>query len=231
MATGLTTTARSPAPLNLEDPVHRGENWKKFERDWKFFALATKLAKEDNDVRCATLLNVIGDDGLDLYETFAFENDDDKDDIKKILEKFRNFCVPTLDPTFEKYVFNSRDQQEGESLNAYIIAVTKLARTCDFADAKDDHIRDRLVQGIRSSSLRQKLFDKSPMNLEKCLKILRTSEVNRYRAQCNDVCRSAVLDRLITYVQTRANNYNTNINYCSSHPPLFNYTVSSTWLS
>ena len=61
----------------------------------------------------------------------------------------------------------------------YIIAVTKLAATCEFGETKDDCIRDRLVHGIRNQRIRQKLFE----TLDACVKILRDSEVNQYRTQ------------------------------------------------
>ena len=76
MSTAITTTARPPAVLNLSDPVHKGENWKRFERAWKNYALAAKLRREDRDVQVATLLNVLGDEAFDLYDTFTFDAPD-----------------------------------------------------------------------------------------------------------------------------------------------------------
>ena len=37
MAVRLGTRGRPPDPINLEDHVHRGENWGRFECDWRIY--------------------------------------------------------------------------------------------------------------------------------------------------------------------------------------------------
>ena len=58
----MSTLAKPPDPLNLEDRTHRGENWKRFKRDWSYYEVAAKINKEEGEVRVAHLLNVIGKD-------------------------------------------------------------------------------------------------------------------------------------------------------------------------
>lgn len=53
---------------------------------------------------------------------------------------------------FEKAQFNMRCQQEGESAEAFITAVHKLAEHCSFGALKDELIRDRIVVGIKTLS-------------------------------------------------------------------------------
>ena len=67
-----TTTAKASAPLNLSDCLHQGENWnsKLFRREWKFYELAAGIHRKADEVRLASLLNVVGKEGLDMYETF-----------------------------------------------------------------------------------------------------------------------------------------------------------------
>ena len=85
----MSTLAKPPEPLNLEDRTHRGDNWKRFKRDWSYYEVAAKINKEDGEVRVAYLLNVIGKDAQDLYETFTL-SDDDRKDIVKVLEAFES---------------------------------------------------------------------------------------------------------------------------------------------
>lgn len=183
MATAL-STAKPPDPLNLRDRDHWGDNWKQFERDWKYFEKATKISKETSDIRVAALLNVIGHDGQDMFETFDWGAEpENKDKIEEVLKQFRSRCVPEKNETFERYSFFKRNQEAGESMNTYITAVMKLANTCNFGALKDSHIRDRLVHGIRDDGVRQKLLGKKTLTLEKCLDILRSSQVTSQRAQ------------------------------------------------
>lgn len=98
------TLAKSPDPLNLEDRTHRGDNWRQFKRDWTYYERAAKIDKEDGAVRVAHLLNVIGKDAQDLYETFNLAEDDQKD-ISKVLEAFEARCIPAANVIYECYMF------------------------------------------------------------------------------------------------------------------------------
>lgn len=72
----VSTTAKIPSPLNLSDRLHQGENWKLFRREWKFYELAAGIHKKSEEVRVASLLNVVGkerdqfpSESLDSYTT------------------------------------------------------------------------------------------------------------------------------------------------------------------
>ena len=75
---------KPPEPLNIKDPIHRGEQWKQFKRDWTYYKVAAKIDKEGGAVRVAHLLNVIGKEGQDMFDTFNL-NDEDRVDIAKVL--------------------------------------------------------------------------------------------------------------------------------------------------
>ena len=62
----MSTLAKPPELLNLEDRTHRGENWKQFKCDWTYYEIASKINKEDDIVRVAHFLDVIGKDALEL---------------------------------------------------------------------------------------------------------------------------------------------------------------------
>jgi len=68
----VSTTAKIHSPLNLSDRLYQGENWKSFRREWKFNELAAGIHKKSQEVRVASLLNVIGKEGMDMYEAFQW---------------------------------------------------------------------------------------------------------------------------------------------------------------
>ena len=98
--------AKPPEPLNLEDRTYRGENWKQFKRDWTYYEVAAKIDKECSPVRVAHLLNVIGRDGQDLFETFML-SEEDHGNITKVLQEFEARYVPVSKCNI---VFNKRIQ-------------------------------------------------------------------------------------------------------------------------
>ena len=154
----LALTAKPPAPLNVEDRAHRGENWRRFERDWKISEQAAKVSIETPEVRVASLLNIIGHDALDMYDTFDWgDYPEHKDNIEKVLEQSRNRLVPESNETFERYKFFKQNQEPEETITAYVTAVMKLADSCNFGALKNNHIRDSLVHEFRDDSVRFKL--------------------------------------------------------------------------
>ena len=97
--------AKPPEPLNLEDRTHRGENWRRFKRDWFYYERAAKIDKEDSTVRVVHLINVIGKEAQDLYEMFDLSEEDQKN-ITKVLKAFEARCVPVTNVIYERYMFN-----------------------------------------------------------------------------------------------------------------------------
>ena len=134
---------KRPETLSLEDISRRGENWKQFKRDWTFYEIAAKINNEE--VRVAHLLNVIGKEGQDMFETFTLSEADQKD-IKKVLDEFQARCAPVTNVIYERYLFNKRIQEAGESLDHYITDVMKQADLCKYGNLRDELIRDRLVE-------------------------------------------------------------------------------------
>ena len=92
----VSTTAKIPSLLNLSDHLHQGENWKSFCRQWKFYKLAAGIHKNAQEVCVASLLNVIGKDGMDMYKTSKWLTSSDALKIDKVLEKFEERCVQHL---------------------------------------------------------------------------------------------------------------------------------------
>ena len=86
----VSTTAKIPSPLILSDRLHQGENWKSFRREWKFYELAAGIDKKAQEVRVASLIDVMGKEGIDMYETFQWPNSSDALKIDKVLEKTRS---------------------------------------------------------------------------------------------------------------------------------------------
>ena len=147
-----------------------------------YYERAAKIDKEDGAVRVAHLLNVIGKDAQDLYETFNLAEDDQKD-ISKVLEAFEARCIPAANVIYERYMFNRRVQDASESVDHYITDVMKLAEHCQYGDLRDDLIRDKLVSGIRDDSVREKLLGIKDLSLTKAIETLRANQAMKFRVR------------------------------------------------
>ena len=83
-----------------------------------------------------TLLHVIGEDAFEIYNTFTWEESNAmKGD--KILEKFSIYCRPRKNITYERHVFNTRNQIAGEVIDQYLTDLRTKAKTCEFGTLCD----------------------------------------------------------------------------------------------
>ena len=119
-----------------------------------------------------TLLHVAGSEALEVYNTFQWDEDEDNMKIEKIMEKFERYCNPRKNLTFERHSFFSRNQLEGESIDAYVTDLRNKASRCEFPELKDGLI------GVNSDTVRARLPRESELSLEMCIDICRAAEIS-----------------------------------------------------
>ena len=142
------------------------EKWKRFKRAWVSYSLAIGLNTKDENIQVATLLTVVGEEAREVYATFTWETAGDEDKIARVLSKFESYCQPRRNIPFERYRFNRRIQEGGESYDQYRTALLKIAEGCSFQTITPDEIlRDRLVFGISDQQAREKLLRKANLTL------------------------------------------------------------------
>ena len=164
-----------PDPLDL-DSSNVSDAWRKWRQRFELFSLASGLISKGEGIQAATLLHVVGPDTLEVYNTFSWEDADDKSKVAKILEKFEAYCVPRKNITWERHVFNTRNQRDGETIDQYVTDLKTKAQTCEFKDLKDSLIRDRIVCGIHCDKTRSRLLREPDLTLQKAIDICRANE-------------------------------------------------------
>ena len=164
-----------PDPLDL-DSSNVSDAWRKWKQRFELFSLASGLSSKEEGIQAATLLHVVGPDALEIYNTFTWEADGDRNKVTKILEKFEAYCVSRRNITWERHIFNTRSQHDGETIDQYVTDLKTKAQTCEFKELKDGLIRDRIVCGIRCDKTRSKLLREPDLTLQKAVDICRASE-------------------------------------------------------
>ena len=132
-----------PKQLNLQGNM--AENWHKWKQRFELFAAASGLSEKDEKVQVAMLLHVAGPDALEIYNTFSWENGGDETKMTKVIEKFQAYCELRKNITWERHVFNTCNQEVGETIDHYVTKLKTKARSCEFGTLKDSLIRDRIV--------------------------------------------------------------------------------------
>ena len=136
-----------PSMLEIHD-ARAAEKWKKFKRAWGNCALATELTTKPEAVQVVTqYTHRDRGRGAQVFSTFSgWVHDGDESKIAPVLETFEHYCQPRKHVPFERYRFNRRIQEAGESYDQYRTELRKLAEGCDFETITPDKIlQDRLV--------------------------------------------------------------------------------------
>ena len=86
-----------------------------------------------------------------------------------VKDKFESHFVPRRNVVFGRVKFNQRRQEDGETVDAFIMDLYRLDEFCDYKVLQDELIRDRIVVGIRDSHLSEKLQMDPNLTLKKAI--------------------------------------------------------------
>ena len=64
-----------------------------------------------------------------------------------------------------------RNQEEGETIHAYVSSLRKFAKTCNFKTNEERMLRHRIVLGVRDDTVRQKLLEDRKLTLASCIEV------------------------------------------------------------
>jgi len=114
-----------------------------------------------------------------VFATFTWTNEEDKAKIGTVVDnyKFKLYCQPRNNIPFERYRFNLRSQEPGESYDQYRTTLRLLAESCEFSSITPDEILlDHLVFGIRDDKVRECLLRETQLTLAKTDEMCRAAE-------------------------------------------------------
>ena len=131
---------------------------------------------KSDDVKSATFLHVAGQDALEVFNTFTWDSDGDHKKLEKVIKKFEIYCMPRKNVTWERHIFNTGDQQLGETIDQYATDLRKKAKSCEFGTLTESLIKDHIVCGVLSDRTRSRLLKKPDLTLESALDICRADE-------------------------------------------------------
>ncbi|XP_013196514.1 uncharacterized protein K02A2.6-like [Amyelois transitella] len=171
--------ARPPSELCLEGgPANRADAWRKWYKQFLVFLKASGVYKEPTDVQASLLINLIGSEGYDVYTTFKFEKETDRENFDKLVSKFNEHFGTKQNTTMARFKFFTRNQENGESVDEYVTALKILSQHCEFEHLEEGLIRDRVVCGVTDGKIRDRLLRAEDLTLARAVKICQASEMS-----------------------------------------------------
>jgi len=186
-----------PEPLQLQQG-NTTQKWKKFKQKWSNYEIATGVAKKDEPTHVATLLTVIGEEAVNVYNTFIWDDKGNELKIEKALEKFESTNPGRT--LHMNAVFFSRNLDSDESIDRYVMALKNLANTSEFGALKESLIRDWIVFGIQNTSVREKLLRDAKLTLETAIEKVASSELTQI--QLKQIKADKTTDESISSINT-----------------------------
>lgn len=151
--------------------------WRMFKQRFTLYLQAVGLDEASDARKIALLLTVAGPQSIEVFNTLVFAQAEDKGKYDVVMEKFDVHCTPRKNETFERYVFRSRLQQQGETFDSFLVDLKLKAKTCNFGLLQDSMVRDQIVFGINDKKVRERLLRETELTLNEAVRICQASEI------------------------------------------------------
>lgn len=169
---------RPPNTMEFSGNVIR--NWNTWYQKLELFMEATGKDQASENQKIAILLNLIGDEGIEIYNTFKVDKKTAK--FKEVVKLFKDYCEPRKNVVYERYKFLNANQKEGQTIESFITELKSLVVSCEYKD-EDDMVRDKLVMGIRDNGLRERLLNEKDLTIKKARDLCTVCEASRREMQ------------------------------------------------
>ena len=106
---------KPPQPLKVEGNL--ATNWRRFKRTWDNYAIVARLERFEEKFQTVMFLSVIGEETLEMFDGMDFSPETDRQVLNKVIRKFEEFCIGETNETYDRFIFNLRDQNDKESID------------------------------------------------------------------------------------------------------------------
>ncbi|KAF5403052.1 hypothetical protein PHET_03464 [Paragonimus heterotremus] len=110
---------RPPAQLNMNEDEALPERWKMWKLEFQDFPTLVRLSSAE-EFQMAMFRHVIGKHAGLCINTFPYEADEDPEDLENVTNKLEHNCLRCTNDTLERYKFNRRVQEPGESIDKFV---------------------------------------------------------------------------------------------------------------
>ena len=170
-----------------------GERWTAWKERFNFYLLAKDLTRAAGERKVAILLTCMGEEAMKLYGTFTFTpavaaNPDEgieavqgenRNDLETVLRKFDQHYGNKKYRNVRRQAFLNRKQGKDESIMDFIADLKPKINDCEYGEAANSILCDRIVQGIKNNHVKTRLLDlpDDELTVENAIKICRASEL------------------------------------------------------
>ena len=156
-----------PNKLDVDSPG-KHEPWLNWKEAYERYLLLSGANAQPDNFQAAVLLQSIGPEARKIYKGFVFLDGETKDNPKTLIEKYDEYFLSETCDFIERLKFSQRVQKPDETFEQYLSDLRFLASTCNFCNAtcRDNRIMDRILDGHKSETVKEKLTRAMELNEE-----------------------------------------------------------------
>ena len=151
------------------------ENWSYFREQWNDYEIATGLREKNKKIRVATLREIMGKDCCNIHKRLVLE--EEKERVTSIVDGLEKYFKPTLNVTYERFIFNTCDQKSHKTIDEYVNKLRGLSETYEFGTLRASLIKGLIVLGTKNKQVRVTLLNQKELTLDKTLSVCRSSKL------------------------------------------------------
>ena len=154
-----------PNELDVDSPGKR-ERWLDWKEAYERYLLLSGAKAQPDNFQAAVLLQSIGPEACKIYKGFVFSDGETKDNPKTLIEKYDEYFLSETRDFIERLKFSRRLQNPDETFEQYLSDLRFPASTCNFYNAtcRDNRIMDRILDGHKSETVKEKLTRSSKLD-------------------------------------------------------------------
>lgn len=172
-----------PNPFKITDRT-RLENWKNWQKSYRWYASAVNLNQQSHDVQLTAFKSLLGPEALEIYNTFSLL---DITDVESVIQKFDEHFKPKVNLILERFKLYRLYQKPGQNFENFLEAVSLQVDKCEFGSMRDDIILYKIVGGLGNDDVRKALLDNVDLNCERAVQICRATAASHFMSEKLDV--------------------------------------------
>lgn len=152
---------------------------------WNAFKIRLEAFFEGNDLidttsekkRRALLISALSTRTITVLSSRCVPQKLNELTYSEVVQLLNDHFDPKPNEIAQSYKFFTRNQLPEESVTDFIVAVRRVADSCNFGQALDRMLRDRIVCGLRNPDIRRTLLARSSLTLKEAEEVALSSEL------------------------------------------------------
>ena len=158
-----------------------GDDWVQYIERMEHYFLANDIT--DAAKQRSILISSMGQKAYRILRNLVAPDKPTAVSFKNLVQTMTSHFCPPPSEIVQRFRFNSRVREHGETIAAYVAELRALSEYCNFGDTLESMLRDRLVCGVNEPQIQKRLLAEDRLTFKKALEISLALEAATKRYQ------------------------------------------------